>query len=173
MPDLNHQHIIVTASGLASPPRTAEAVVVWLAKLVDKVGMRILLGPYATRCETLGNEGVTGIVCIETSHSSCHFWDVDCVPFGKMDLYSCKDFDVQVVLDHFAEFDPDHIHYIVLDRNHTRETLIIAHDVPAPCLAGAVQALADGPGSAAETGARDPSARPSLGSQRAYSGTRQ
>lgn len=117
MQDLNHKHIIVTASGLASPPRTPAQVERWLTDLVAKVDMKVLMGPYALRCETDGNEGVTGIVCIETSHASIHVWDTGCIPFAKMDLYSCKDFDANVVVDHFADFGPTSIDVLVVDRN--------------------------------------------------------
>ena len=117
MQDLDHRHILVTAHGLATPPRTAAAVETWLRELVDLVGMKVLFGPHATRCETDGNEGCTGVVCIETSHASIHVWDTGCVPFAKMDLYSCKHFETQVVLDHFKQFGPEAIDFMVIDRN--------------------------------------------------------
>lgn len=116
---LNHKHILVTSSGLENPPRTTEVLSEWLSALVSKVGMTILLGPYSIRCETVGNEGVTGIVCIETSHASVHCWDIDQTPFLKMDLYSCKDFDPMTVVDHLAVFEPVSTEYMVVDRNGT------------------------------------------------------
>ena len=114
--NLNHKHIIVTAT-LRSPPQTATVVESWLASLVEKVEMKILMGPYAIRCDDLGNEGVTGVVVISTSHCSAHFWDTDCEPFVKFDLYSCKDFDPLVVLDHLKVFDPVFVDAMVIDRN--------------------------------------------------------
>lgn len=113
---LNHKHVIVTAF-LKNPPRTAELVETWLTKLVDLVDMKILFGPHVTRCDTEGNEGVTGIVCIETSHASAHIWDTLDEPFMKFDLYSCKDFSIPVILNHIQQFQPTSLSYMLIDRN--------------------------------------------------------
>ena len=115
--DLNHRHIMVTASGCQTPLKTVEDVHAWMVELVAKVDMKILMGPYVTRCETDGNEGVTGVVCIETSHASIHIWDTGCEPFAKMDLYSCKEFSDAAVVEHFAVFSPSEIDVMVVDRN--------------------------------------------------------
>lgn len=114
---LNHRHILLTARGLMAPPRTAEEATAWLEELVRKVHMKILLGPFATRCATPGNEGVTGVVVIETSHASIHVWDEAKVPFLKMDLYSCADFSSQTIIDHLRRFSPEVVDYMVIDRN--------------------------------------------------------
>lgn len=114
---LEHKHIIITAENMKNPPKLAVDVEKWLKELVDLVNMKVLMGPYAVRCETLGNEGVTGIVCIETSHASIHVWDTDCTPFAKMDLYSCKYFDEQVVINHFKQFSPSKIYATIINRN--------------------------------------------------------
>ena len=123
MQDLNHLHIVVTAHGLANPPKTAVLVEDWLRELVDKVGMKILMGPYATRCITDGNEGCTGIVCIETSHASIHVWDTGCEPFAKMDLYSCKTFSAAIIIEHFSQFSPSSIEYVMIDRNDSSKII--------------------------------------------------
>lgn len=127
---LNHKHILITATGLANPPRTPEQLSSWLIELVSKVDMVVLLGPYSIRCDTLGNEGVTGIVCIETSHASVHCWDMhaDTLPFLKMDLYSCKDFSPADVIEHLAVWQPTQSEYMVIDRNgvmHVSSTGIV------------------------------------------------
>jgi S-adenosylmethionine/arginine decarboxylase-like enzyme len=116
MDHLNHKHVILTAS-LRSPPTQAAEVEEWLKVLVGKVDMQILFGPYCTRCDTDGNEGVTGVVCIETSHASIHVWDKIEQPFMKFDLYSCKDFSTDTIFEHMSCFDPISCDYIVLDRN--------------------------------------------------------
>jgi S-adenosylmethionine/arginine decarboxylase-like enzyme len=114
---MNHQHIIISAHNLAKPPRTRVEMVAWLSEMVDAIGMKTLMGPYATRCETAGNEGVTGVVVIETSHISCHCWDSVEEPFLKADVYSCKEFDTKTVLEMFQRFRPSHIEYLGIDRN--------------------------------------------------------
>jgi hypothetical protein len=57
----DHRHIVLTARGLAAPPRTAEAVIGWLGRLVSAVGMKVLMGPYATRGDTEGNTAAVNI----------------------------------------------------------------------------------------------------------------
>lgn len=118
MQDLDHKHLIVTAA-LKSPPRTAAQVEDWLRRMVEAVDMAILFGPHVTRCDTPGNEGVTGIVCIETSHASIHVWDTLDVPFLKFDLYSCKRFDPTILTDMLSEFEPYYFRTMLLDRNET------------------------------------------------------
>jgi len=125
--DLNHKHILLTAKNLATPLRTIEEVSVWLLELVKKVNMKILIGPFVTRCMTEGNEGITGIVCIETSHSSFHCWDTIEKPFFKADLYSCKDFDVKVVIEHCRVFGPTSVEYMVIDRNDNEKVSLDTH----------------------------------------------
>ena len=124
MQDLNHKHILVSASGLRKPPQTAEDLDAWLRRLVDKVGMKILMGPFSIRCDTIGNEGVTGVCCIETSHCSVHVWSECESPFLKMDLYSCKDFDPLDVYRMIKEFRPFETSWIVIDRNGNQAGMI-------------------------------------------------
>jgi S-adenosylmethionine/arginine decarboxylase-like enzyme len=114
---MNHQHIIITASDLAAPPRDEVSVYLWLARLVETVGMQVLHGPVAQRCDDAGNEGVTGMVLIKTSHASIHVWDQVEKPFAKIDLYSCKDFGLREVLDAVKEFAPGRVDWLLLDRN--------------------------------------------------------
>lgn len=114
---LNHKHILITASGLAAPPHDGATIDAWLRRLVELVDMQVLIGPYSLRCDTLGNEGATGIVCIETSHASMHCWDTGIVPFLTMDLYSCRDFDAATVIEHMQAFQPESVEYMVVDRN--------------------------------------------------------
>jgi len=91
-------HIIITATNLKNVPKTPEIIIDWLNRLVKTVNMEILIPPKAVRCDDLGNEGVTGIVCIKTSHASIHVWDSGENPFLKCDLYSCATFEPQDVI---------------------------------------------------------------------------
>ena len=117
MDHLNHKHIMLNGIDLQTPLRSAHLVIDWLLELVEKVGMKVLFGPNAVRCDTMGNEGVTGLVCIETSHASIHVWDSCDRMFFKADLYSCKDFDIQQVIEHCRVFGPVRVDYVVIDRN--------------------------------------------------------
>ena len=98
----NHKHMIFNAI-VKNPIVTEDSCKVWLEKLVEIIDMKILIPPVAKLCETEGNEGVTGAVVIETSHSTIHIWHKVPDPYVKMDVYSCKDFDPQKVIDHVNE----------------------------------------------------------------------
>jgi S-adenosylmethionine/arginine decarboxylase-like enzyme len=123
MQELNHLHLLVSAS-INNPPQNPEDFNQWMMELVDKIGMKILMGPYSTYCNDEGNEGLTGLVCISTSHSSAHFWENDGKPFFKFDLYSCKDFDPKVVIDHMSIFEPNKIDYTLVDRNSKQAKIL-------------------------------------------------
>lgn len=116
--ELNHRHMIVTAYCTDCPTST-EAGENWLRKLVDLVNMQILFDANAIYCEDLGNEGVTGVVGLTTSHASFHSWHMAEKPFLTMDLYSCRDFDTDLVLQHLEEgFGATRTHFMVIDRNN-------------------------------------------------------
>lgn len=115
---LCHKHILITATGLTNPPKTPEVVNDWLLRLVEAVGMKVFIAPQSRRCDEPGNEGVTGIVCIETSHASLHCWDAGPEqPFVQIDLYSCREFDEDAVLDMVDEFGPSFVVSDVIDRS--------------------------------------------------------
>lgn len=103
---------------VSNPPLTVEEGEAWLRELVQKIDMVILIEPQTVLCEDLGNEGVTGIVGLKTSHASFHSWSSVDEPFLNFDIYSCKTFDAQTVVDHLAQFGLLDIKYVVLDRNH-------------------------------------------------------
>lgn len=116
MHDLCHRHLIVTAF-LNNAPTNVETGEDWLTKLVEVVDMQILMDAKAIYCEDLGNEGLTGVVGLTTSHASFHAWHAVERPFMQMDLYSCRDFTVADVLEHMKVFEPTEVSFVVLDRN--------------------------------------------------------
>ncbi len=120
MQELDHKHLVVTAA-IKNPPRTEEEIKQWLLKVVAAADMKVFMNPMASRCDTLGNEGVTGIVGLETSHASIHVWETASVPFLKFDIYSCKRFDPQSILDCMMEFEPYYFQTMLIDRNDTIE----------------------------------------------------
>lgn len=88
----------------------------WLRQLVEKIGMNVFISPKSRYCVTPGNEGITGIVCLETSHASIHFWEKD--NSFKFDLYSCQDFLTEKVIEHLETFGLISYEYIVVDREN-------------------------------------------------------
>lgn len=104
---------------VSNPPLTAEYGEKFLRRLVDQVGMKILMDASAIYCEDLGNEGVTGTVGLTTSHASFHSWHTlpDQAPFMNFDLYSCRDFSASEVVSFLhRHFDCSQVDYTLFDR---------------------------------------------------------
>lgn len=114
--DLFHTHLLVRAT-IRKPPMHPDQLNDWFCRLVESVGMNILIPPQSVYCDTPGNEGITGIVCIETSHSSIHVWSNRPEPFLQFDLYSCRPFNVDTVLKMLDEFGLVSADYCLMDRN--------------------------------------------------------
>ncbi len=112
---LEHKHLIVRAE-VNKPPFDETQIGKWLAKLVDDLGMKIMMGPIAGYSPVEGNRGLTAAVVIETSHIVIHAWDEESPAMVQLDVYSCSDVDPQIVWDAMEEFEPVHIDYKFLDR---------------------------------------------------------
>jgi S-adenosylmethionine/arginine decarboxylase-like enzyme len=120
---LEHQHLIVRAE-VNNPPFDTAQIENWLAKLVDDLGMKIMMGPISGYSPIIGNRGLTAAVVIETSHIVLHAWDEESPAMLQLDVYSCSDVNPQVVWNAIKEFDPVHIDYKFLDRKDKFITLI-------------------------------------------------
>jgi len=114
---LEHKHLIVRAE-LFEPPQCAEAIQEWMKMLVDKIGMKILMGPYAVYSDMVGNRGLTAVTIIETSHIAMHVWDEVNPALMQLCVYSCSALDIEDVFDALKEFDPMMIEYKYIDREH-------------------------------------------------------
>lgn len=119
----NHQHLIVNGylykdsqfveeyDSYDTVLKTEKA----LRDLVLEVGMKIFLDPVVKVCTESGNEGITGVVGLETSHASVHIWTDRTFRF---DLYSCREFDTYDVIKFLGEnFDLHSGCYMLIDRN--------------------------------------------------------
>lgn len=120
---LNHIHLLVSVF-VNNPPMTASAGEEWLRELVDIVEMQILMDARAIYCEDLGNEGVTGVVGLTTSHASFHSWHAAPEPFINIDLYSCREFDTAAVLAHIGKWGVERGSYILIDRSPSNPHII-------------------------------------------------
>ena len=110
-----HKHLIIRAE-VNHPPMTEKYIRLWLRKLVKKIDMEIIKGPYASYVTKGGNRGVTGVVMIETSHIAIHVWDEERPALVQCDVYSCAEFSSNEVLAEFIPFDVVKIDHILLDR---------------------------------------------------------
>jgi len=113
-----HQHLLVRGT-MRNPIIDPLKLNLWFKSLVELVDMEILMAPWSIYVNDLGNEGITGIVCLSTSHSSLHVWDKLEEPLFQFDLYSCKQYDVDIVISWLNEMDLIEYDWMLIDRNST------------------------------------------------------
>ena len=114
---LEHKHLIIRAE-LKNPPKCAEAIQDWMKVLVDKIGMKILMGPYAVYSDMVGNQGLTAVTIIETSHIAMHVWDEVDPALMQLDVYTCSTLNIQDVFRALSDFSPVDVQYKYIDREH-------------------------------------------------------
>lgn len=110
-----HKHLIIRAE-VMRPPIDPVWATNWLVHLVQKIGMKILMGPYATYCDVPGNAGLTAAVIIETSHIVMHVFDESEPGEIQLDVYTCSHLNPQDIFDELQQFDPVKIEYKYLNR---------------------------------------------------------
>jgi S-adenosylmethionine/arginine decarboxylase-like enzyme len=71
-----HKHLIIRAE-VGRPITDEQVAIEWMNKLVDKIGMKVMMGPFAKYLNVEGNRGLTAVAIIETSHIALHIWDED------------------------------------------------------------------------------------------------
>ena len=124
---LFHKHLIVRAevkNPLVCPDKVSKE---WMPALIERIGMKVLMGPYAVYSEMEGNRGLTCATIIETSHIVMHIWDEDEPAMVQLDVYTCGPLDPYDVVESLKEMDPVHIDMKYLDREHDL-TEIPLHD---------------------------------------------
>lgn len=90
----------------------------WMTNLVDKIGMKLLMGPYAKYLDVPGNRGITTVCIIETSHIAMHVWDEEKPALLQLDVYTCGSLDPYDVVEALRVFHPVKIEMKYLDREN-------------------------------------------------------
>jgi len=90
-----------------------------MEKLVEKIDMKILMGPYSVYSDMVGNRGLTAVTIIETSHIALHVWDEVSPALAQLDVYTCSDLVVEDVFSALTEFQPTKVEYKYVDRENT------------------------------------------------------
>jgi len=115
---LEHKHLIIRAE-ITDPPYDAVDIKRWMKNLVEDIGMNILMGPYAVYSDMEGNQGLTAVTIIETSHLAIHVWD-ECEPaLMQMDVYTCSHLELDTIWKAIEEFKPTKVEYKFIDREHS------------------------------------------------------
>jgi S-adenosylmethionine/arginine decarboxylase-like enzyme len=120
----NHLHLLVKGY-ILNTTKDENYLNSFFINLVKKVKMKVLSGPTSICCNDYGNEGITGIVVLSTSHSSMHIWDAESPAMFQFDLYSCANFTVDDVLEELNKsFTLVIYSYWFIDRNGNEFKLI-------------------------------------------------
>jgi len=114
---LEHKHLIVRAE-LNNPPKCTSAIDLWMRKLVDQIGMKILMGPYSVYSDMVGNQGLTAVTIIETSHIAMHVWDEVDPGLMQLDVYTCSTLNIEDVFKALEQFEPVKVEYKYIDREY-------------------------------------------------------
>ena len=117
-----HKHLIIRAE-VNRPLKGEKETKQWLRKLVKKIDMKIIKGPFAGYVTKEGNRGVTGVVMIETSHIAIHVWDETLPALVQCDVYSCAEFSSNEVLAEFIDMEVVKMDHIMLDRADEIKTI--------------------------------------------------
>jgi S-adenosylmethionine/arginine decarboxylase-like enzyme len=110
---LKHIHLLI--QGTVTDQLTESSLQTLILTIIDKIDMEILGGPFIYRSEVIGNEGLTAITAITTSHIVVHTWDTGLI---QIDVYSCKDFKIKDIINILQTMSIIDIKTKLLDRSN-------------------------------------------------------
>ena len=113
-----HKHMIIRAE-VTKPIIDVDVAKDWMKRLIEQIGMKITEhgGPHCDYVEKPGNEGITIVAIIETSHCAMHIWDKEDPPIAQLDVYSCAEFETWDVIEFIYEMKPSKIEFKLFDRS--------------------------------------------------------
>lgn len=114
---MEHKHILINATFESSPFRSAVNTERWIRSLVEKIDMEVLYPPKAVYCDKKGNEGLTAFCIITTSHIALHSWETRDPNLVQLDIYSCKNFSIDLVLSEIDKLNPITVGHKYIDRS--------------------------------------------------------
>lgn len=113
-----HKHLLVNAK-VKNPIANEQDGIDFLTRLVERIDMKIIKGPFASYVDKPGNRGLTAIVMIETSHIAFHIWDEEDPSLLQFDLYTCGKLNLPQVLLALGEtFEIVNLEYQLFDREN-------------------------------------------------------
>jgi len=111
-----HKHVIVRAY-VNNPPKDKEQLSEWCKNVISDVGMKLIGGPLVVYSDMKGNEGYTAVAILDFSHLAIHTWDNISPALIEFDLFSCKDFDINLVMKRLDEFEINSYSNLIVDRD--------------------------------------------------------
>ena len=114
----HHQHLLMKV-WIENPPKESSVLNEWFINLVHTVGMEVVAGPTSVYVDYPGNEGLTGTVTLATSHASIHIWDHHIPSMAQFDIYSCKCFTLEQVMECFKPWGIVKAEWVMIDRNQS------------------------------------------------------
>jgi S-adenosylmethionine/arginine decarboxylase-like enzyme len=109
---------VIIRAEVLNPPTDETTTSNEVKVLIEDIGMKILMGPYAKYCTMEGNRGLTVATIIETSHVIIHVWDETDPALIQLDVYTCGVFDPNIVFDWLKKYNPTKIDFKYLDREN-------------------------------------------------------
>ena len=115
---IEHKHLLIRAEVSNCPKKDDLGhVLSWMTSLIASINMKLMHGPNISYIDQEGNRGITCMALIETSHIVLHIWDETDPGLFQLDVYSCKSFDMDIVIKSLNEsFKIDKLQYKFLDR---------------------------------------------------------
>tara|TARA_B100001093_G_C26720534_1_gene967627 strand:- start:369 stop:752 length:384 start_codon:yes stop_codon:yes gene_type:complete len=115
---LEHKHLLIRAEVNNCPAKDDLGyVLTWMNNLINKIDMKLMQGPNISYIDQIGNRGITCMALIETSHIVLHIWDEQTPGLFQLDVYSCKSFDLNIVVSCLKDsFEVTKLQYKFLDR---------------------------------------------------------
>jgi len=111
-----HKHVIVRAY-VNNPPKDKEQLSEWCKNVISDVEMKLIGGPLVVYSDMKGNEGYTAVAILDFSHLAIHTWDNISPALIEFDLFSCKDFDINLVMKRLDEFEINSYSNLIVDRD--------------------------------------------------------
>ena len=124
MEPLVHKHVIIRAEVL-NPPTIEKLASEHVKDLIDRIGMKLLMGPYAKYVTMPGNRGLTVAAIIETSHIVMHTWDESDPAIVQLDVYTCGPFDPAIVFGWLQQYNPIKTDYKYIDREYSLQEITV------------------------------------------------
>ena len=119
-----HKQVIIRAY-VNNPPTEREQLSEWCRQVISTVGMKVIGGPLTVYSDMDGNKGFTSVAILDFSHLAIHTWDEISPALIEFDLFSCKDFDSQDVVNMLNQFDIVSYSVMSVDRDHFDQQQIV------------------------------------------------